>query len=104
MLGKNPWLWFSLCVFMLPNLVCFNSVELIGGNQTWSVGVEEQFYILWPFLVLTFRKHFVRMLIVLIVVKISITTLAAILAFQIETGIVHTLCNKLALYLGIFKI
>jgi peptidoglycan/LPS O-acetylase OafA/YrhL len=104
MLGKNPWLWFSLCVFMLPNLVRFNSVELIGGNQTWSVGVEEQFYIIWPWLVLTFRKHFVRMLIVLIVVKISITALAAFLAFKIETGIIHSLCNKVALYLGIFKI
>jgi peptidoglycan/LPS O-acetylase OafA/YrhL len=104
MLGKNPILWFSLCVFMLPNLVRFNSVELIGGNQTWSVGVEEQFYIMWPWLVLNFRKHFVRMLIVLIVVKTCIMALAAILAFQIETGIVHTLCNKVALYLGIFKI
>jgi peptidoglycan/LPS O-acetylase OafA/YrhL len=104
MLGKNPWLWFSLCVFMLPNLVRFNSVELIGGNQTWSVGVEEQFYIIWPWLVLTFRKHFVRMLIVLIAVKISITALAAFLAFKIETGIIHSLCNKVALYLGIFKI
>jgi peptidoglycan/LPS O-acetylase OafA/YrhL len=104
MLGKNPWLWFSLCVFMLPNLVRFNSVELIGGNQTWSVGVEEQFYIIWPWLVLTFRKHFVRMLIVLIAIKISITALAAFLAFKIETGIIHSLCNKVALYLGIFKI
>jgi peptidoglycan/LPS O-acetylase OafA/YrhL len=44
------------------------------------------------------------MLIVLIAVKISITALAAFLAFKIETGIIHSLCNKVALYLGIFKI
>jgi peptidoglycan/LPS O-acetylase OafA/YrhL len=28
-------------------------------NPTWSVSIEEQFYIIWPIVILTFRRHLV---------------------------------------------
>jgi peptidoglycan/LPS O-acetylase OafA/YrhL len=45
------WESFILCIIMLPNLAfaMFNAPPNIG--QTWSIGVEEQFYVIWPWLV-----------------------------------------------------
>lgn len=41
-----------LYLFFLPNLALdYFSVRVVGCSQAWSVGVEEQFYILWPLLV-----------------------------------------------------
>ncbi|MBP6511637.1 MAG: acyltransferase [Bacteroidia bacterium] len=104
MLTNNPWIWFGLCFMMLPNLVRYNSVELVGGNQTWSVGVEEQFYIIWPWLVRSFHKNLVRMLVVLIVVKLALGLTASMIANQTNAGILHTIANKFQLYWGLFKI
>ena len=41
------WLAAALYVFFLPNLM--NSLYSVGGilNPTWSIGIEEQFYLLW---------------------------------------------------------
>ena len=41
------WLALLLYVFFLPNLM--NSLYTVGGilNPTWSIGVEEQFYLAW---------------------------------------------------------
>jgi peptidoglycan/LPS O-acetylase OafA/YrhL len=41
------WLAVLLYVFFLPNLM--NSLYTVGGilNPTWSIGVEEQFYLVW---------------------------------------------------------
>jgi peptidoglycan/LPS O-acetylase OafA/YrhL len=50
-LEKNYGLNFMLYMIMLPNLAfaMFGAVPHIG--QTWSIGVEEQFYITWPLIV-----------------------------------------------------
>lgn len=50
-----------LYLFILPNVAVkvFSAVPFIG--QTWSIGVEEQFYLIWPWLV----KHSERILLVL---------------------------------------
>jgi peptidoglycan/LPS O-acetylase OafA/YrhL len=60
-----------LFVFFLPNVV----LVLFGGlpflHQTWSIGTEEQFYLIWPF-VITFSKKLLRSLAVLIVVYSAI--------------------------------
>ncbi|MBK9637863.1 MAG: acyltransferase [Bacteroidetes bacterium] len=104
MLANNVWIWFGLCFMMLPNLVRYNSVELVGGNQTWSVGVEEQFYILWPWLVRSFHKNLVRMLIMLIIVKLSLGIISRLIANYTGAGTIHTIANKFHLYWGLFKI
>jgi peptidoglycan/LPS O-acetylase OafA/YrhL len=50
----SPWagariLWY---VFYISDFTCVNmNVAIPGLSHTWSLSVEEQFYLLWPFLV-----------------------------------------------------
>ncbi len=49
-LASNPWPRALLFVFFLPNLALRVGKPVVGGAQAWSVGVEEQFYAVWPLL------------------------------------------------------
>lgn len=56
-LGQFYWLNLLLYIFILPNLayaVTGAAVPCIG--QSWSIGVEEQFYLFWPLLLKFARK------------------------------------------------
>jgi peptidoglycan/LPS O-acetylase OafA/YrhL len=44
------------CVFFLPNLTMISFPLIPFFSQAWSVGVEEQFYLIWPFLLRKFKK------------------------------------------------
>lgn len=44
-------------LFFMPNVALHSGYFITGCTQAWSVGVEEQFYILWPFLILLFNKN-----------------------------------------------
>lgn len=46
-----------LYILFLPNLALKMGKIVVGASQSWSVGVEEQFYILWPLLISFFRKN-----------------------------------------------
>lgn len=74
--------WGNLILYLLilPNLAFsfFSAVPLIG--QSWSIGVEEQFYILWPLLI-KFRNYFsfkflISILMTLILMKFIILILS----------------------------
>ncbi|MFN0033196.1 MAG: acyltransferase family protein [Flavobacteriales bacterium] len=39
-----------LCFLILPNVVLTSYGVVPYGNQAWSIGSEEQFYLLWPWL------------------------------------------------------
>ena len=41
---------FTLLACLLPNLALMAYPAMLGFAQAWSVGVEEQFYLLWPVL------------------------------------------------------
>lgn len=69
-LESSFWLNFFLYLIILPNLaLAFSplgtSVPNIG--QSWSIGVEEQFYLIWPLLMKFFRKPLVAILAVSLV-------------------------------------
>jgi peptidoglycan/LPS O-acetylase OafA/YrhL len=48
-----------LYVLFLPNLALFYGIKVPGCSQAWSVGVEEQFYILWPLLIFAFSRKII---------------------------------------------
>ena len=57
---------FLLYIFMLPNLVLSNFGIVPYASQAWSIGTEEQFYLIWPLLFVLFRKK--KMLLMLSVI------------------------------------
>jgi peptidoglycan/LPS O-acetylase OafA/YrhL len=62
---------FLLYLLFLPNLAfaMFSAVPHIG--QTWSIGVEEQFYILWPVLI-RYSRNILRALIAVVVIFVAV--------------------------------
>lgn len=52
----------AMYVFFVPNIALITVYPVLFASQAWSIGVEEQFYAIWPLLV----KHFSRPLYVMI--------------------------------------
>ena len=63
---------FVLFFIMLPNVARLSSHTIMGLNQSWSIGVEEQFYLMWPVLVRKFKNNFLRFLLAFILIKMFI--------------------------------
>lgn len=57
-------------VFM-PNVAKSMGYFIDGAVHLWSIGVEEQFYLMWPFLIVLFRKY-TLMLLILVLIGISL--------------------------------
>ena len=85
--------WTTLFYFIvLPNLSLFyGTFEYIG--HTWSIGVEEQFYLIWPILMKWFRSNTMRLLFGVLVVVWGVRTVSGFL----EWNIIHA-------FISIFKI
>lgn len=62
-----------LYYLILPNLAIsgFGSIQFIP--HLWSIGVEEQFYIVWPLIIKFFKKKGIIRIMVLLIVIIPIT-------------------------------
>lgn len=57
----------ALYVLFLPNLALHTGKAVVGASQSWSVGVEEQFYVVWPFLILLFNRKKLFLVFLLII-------------------------------------
>jgi peptidoglycan/LPS O-acetylase OafA/YrhL len=79
--GKFP-LKVVFLFLVLPNLLRVYSPNIVGGNQLWSIGVEEQFYVIWPLLVKRFLNNFLAFLIWFIVFKLAITVLFDVIVMK----------------------
>lgn len=63
-------------LLVLPNISLFFGVFEYWGH-TWSIGVEEQFYLIWPLLMKWFRNHTLRLLLGVIIVVWTLRFLSA---------------------------
>jgi peptidoglycan/LPS O-acetylase OafA/YrhL len=63
----------TLYLVFLPNLSLTLHPPVLFASQAWSVGSEEQFYLIWPWLFRRFRRHLLPVLIAIVVVKIGLT-------------------------------
>lgn len=81
-----------LYILFLPNLVLKVGKIVVGASQSWSVGVEEQFYIVWPLIVSFFQKKYLLLIFGLILIgfmiinirfpKSSLGFIASIIPFE----------------------
>lgn len=62
---SNLMLKLFLFIFFLPNLVLTQFGVIPFASQTWSIGVEEQFYLFWPVLTKYVRKKVVFIILVI---------------------------------------
>lgn len=72
LLKENFTVTLILHLLILPNLMRATSVQVVGASQAWSIGVEEQFYLIWPILMKWFKKSIPQFLVVFIVAKLLI--------------------------------
>ncbi len=71
--GKNSlhfWPKLLLCIFFLPNLSLAMFGGMPGASHLWSIGVEEQFYFMWPAII---EKVLSKLLPVLLFIFVSIS-------------------------------
>ncbi|HOY48692.1 MAG TPA: acyltransferase [Flavobacteriales bacterium] len=71
---KLDWKIFLLYAFFLSPLVLVWVGNIPYLDQTWSVSVEEQFYLLWPILIRFYYKKIVRVLFLVIFIMLAIKT------------------------------
>lgn len=55
-----------LFFLILPNAVQVLYPSVPFANQLWSIGVEEQFYLIWPLIIKYVRHHLIFLLIIII--------------------------------------
>jgi peptidoglycan/LPS O-acetylase OafA/YrhL len=80
-----------LLLLVLPNLVRLIQPSVVGGNQLWSIGVEEQFYLIWPLLVRFFIKALLYFLVAFIALKITGTVILEMLTQQYDSLVLKKL-------------
>jgi len=69
-LGTHFGATFTMFVFFLPQLALSLYDPVPFAEPAWSIGVEEQFYLLWP-LLLRRTKNFVRLAVIVVIVAIG---------------------------------
>ncbi len=71
--GESFWLKVFLYFFFLPNVAdtIFAATPFPFIDQTWSIGVEEQFYFAWPWII-KYTKNPLRVLLAIIIFYLTI--------------------------------
>ncbi|MDA9120611.1 acyltransferase [Flavobacteriales bacterium] len=69
-------------LIVLPNVSIFFGVfEYLG--HTWSIGVEEQFYLIWPLLMKWFKNHTLRLLVGVVLIVWSLRIACEVLNWDL---------------------
>lgn len=63
---------FLLFLLLLPNVAASIDRPVLGASHLWSIGVEEQFYLVWPLLMKRFAAHPVALMLSVVAVKIGL--------------------------------
>jgi peptidoglycan/LPS O-acetylase OafA/YrhL len=62
----NLFLKITLYVVFFPNLVSASLGMVPYASHTWSIGTEEQFYLVWPAILKFFKKHRIVLMVFII--------------------------------------
>lgn len=63
---RHYWQKVVLFVLFLPNLLPFYGGVIPFASQTWSIGTEEQFYLVWPLLMKNIKKYRIALMLFII--------------------------------------
>ena len=63
LLQESPYITLLLFLLFLPNLAIAIKPAVVGAAQSWSVGVEEQFYIIWPHIINQVTNKYILLLV-----------------------------------------
>ena len=68
-----PYSTFTVIALLafIPNVLRIVNPTVVGANQLWSVGIEEQFYLIWPLLVKGFIKRVLPFLYFFVMLKFA---------------------------------
>ncbi|WAC01924.1 acyltransferase family protein [Lacinutrix neustonica] len=61
-----------LFLFFLSNVALIFGYRIVGASHSWSVSVEEQFYVFWPWVIKVFYKILPKFLIPFILIKVLV--------------------------------
>ncbi len=86
-LSENFWWKAGLYIFFLPNVADLLKQYVLGAMHLWSIGVEEQFYLMWPLLLKRFASR-------------PLTALLSVLAFKIVFIILNQIVGDNPMPLG----
>jgi peptidoglycan/LPS O-acetylase OafA/YrhL len=68
--GKYYWAKLTLFLAMMPNVAYVSFPIVPFASQLWTVGVEEQFYAVWPWLVRFFSRSMMPTLVVVVLLVV----------------------------------
>ena len=67
LLLQSPYATLVMFLLFLPNFALAFRPAVVGAAQSWSVGVEEQFYLLWPHIINRVTKKYSLLLVFTII-------------------------------------
>lgn len=70
--AQSEFLKYFLYIFILPNVALAASIKVPFISLTWSIGVEEQFYIIWPQMIKRIKLKGIRLYLYVLMVYLLI--------------------------------
>ena len=70
LLRQNFGAKLGLFALILPNVALAFYAPVLGASQAWSIGVEEQFYLMWPVLMRAFKGRALSLFIFVVAFKL----------------------------------
>jgi peptidoglycan/LPS O-acetylase OafA/YrhL len=89
---------------MLPNAVQVLYPSVPFANQLWSIGVEEQFYLVWPLIIKYIKKHALFLLFIIIAMPVLTAALYYFSNGRMEAGLLLDTVNFLKQFLSLTRI
>ncbi len=91
------WIKAFLFLFFLPNLLMVGLGIIPFAGQTWSIGTEEQFYLMWPWIM---KKATNKMNVLLAIITIYLVV-SGLLNANLSDGYIYQLARR---FWGVFNI